>query len=134
MKTCAKHLIVEESHLDELNHVNNVVYLQWVQDIAKEHWFSLAEEPFTEEHFWVVVKHELDYKKQAFLNDEILVITFVESFKGPFSIRCVEFKRGEDLLVKARSNWCLIDRKTERPKRVPQEISDLFIDAETSSA
>lgn len=134
MREYSKTVTVAANHLDELNHVNNVVYLQWVQDMAKEHWFSLAKEPFIEEHFWVVVRHELDYKKQAFLNDEITVTTFVESFKGPFSIRCVEFRRGEELLVKARSNWCLIDQKTEKPKRVPQGIADLFIDAETSSA
>lgn len=116
-----------EDHLDELRHVNNVVYLQWVQDIAKAHWFSLAAKPFTEQHFWVVVKHELEYRKQAFLDDEILATTYVESFKGPFSIRCVEFKKGDDLLVKTRSNWCLIDAATQKPKRVPEEVVGMFL-------
>ena len=127
MGSYSKTLVVEERHLDELNHVNNVVYLQWVQDIAKDHWFAVAKSPFTDEHFWVVAKHELEYKKQAFLNDEITLTTFVESFRGPFSVRCVEFRRGNELLVKARSNWCLIDRKTEKPKRVPEEVAGLFI-------
>lgn len=126
MRSYSKAITVSSEHLDELNHVNNVVYLQWVQDIAKEHWFSLAEKPFTDDHFWVVVKHELEYKKQAFLNDVITITTYVESFKGPFSIRCVEFKRGDELLVKTKSNWCLIDRKTEKPKRVPEEVFELF--------
>lgn len=128
MKQYSKKIIVESSHLDELNHVNNVVYLQWVQDIAKDHWFSLAEEPFTSDHFWVVVRHELDYKGQAFLDDEITATTYVESFRGPFSIRCVDFKKGSELLVKTKSNWCLIDRKTEKPKRVPAEVAGLFMD------
>ncbi|MEQ9231651.1 MAG: thioesterase family protein [Cyclobacteriaceae bacterium] len=127
MKFYSKKITVQSHHLDDLNHVNNVVYLQWVQDIAKDHWFSLAEEPFTSAHFWVVVRHELEYKKQAFLGDEILATTYVESFKGPFSIRCVEFKRGEDLLVKTRSNWCLIDANTQKPKRVPEDIQRLFL-------
>ena len=126
MVTFRKNIIVAKEHLDELNHVNNVVYLQWVQDIAKAHWFSLAKEPFTNDHFWVVVRHELDYKKQAFLADEITVTTFVESFKGPFSVRCVEFRKEDDLLVKTKSTWCLIGRKTEKPKRVPEEIQELF--------
>ena len=127
MKKYSKSIVVGPEHLDDLNHVNNVVYLQWVQDIAKEHWFSLAEEPFTDEHFWVVVRHELDYKKQAFLGDDITVTTYVDSFKGPFSIRCVEFSRKNELLVKTRSNWCLIDRVTEKPKRVPEDVAKVFI-------
>lgn len=129
MNSHSKKIIVAKTHLDDLAHVNNVVYLQWVQDIAKEHWFSLAKEPFTEDHFWVVVRHELDYKGQAFLGDEITATTFVESFRGPFSIRCVEFKKGDTLLVKTKSNWCLIDRKTEKPKRVPIEVASLFMEA-----
>lgn len=127
MKSYSKKITVQSHHLDDLNHVNNVVYLQWVQDIAKDHWFSLAKEPFTLEHFWVVARHELDYKKQAFLGDEIVATTYVESFKGPFSIRCVEFRRGDELLVKTKSNWCLIDKVTQKPKRVPEEIQNLFI-------
>ena len=127
MKSFSKEIIVQHEHLDDLNHVNNVVYLQWVQDIAKDHWFSLAKSPFTDQHFWVVTKHELEYKKQAFLGERITAVTYVEDFKGPFSIRCVEFSRGDELLVKTRSNWCLIDAASQKPKRVPQEISGLFI-------
>ena len=70
---------------------------------------------------------ELEYKKQAFLGEEIQITTYVESFRGPFSIRNVEFKRGEELLVRTSSNWCLIERQSEKPKRVPQEMADLFI-------
>lgn len=127
LKSFSKTITVSEEHLDELNHVNNVVYLQWVQDIAKDHWFSLVEDTFTKDHFWMVVKHELEYKKQAFLGDVLFATTYVESFKGPFSIRCVEFKRGEELIVKTRSNWCMVKRQTEKPKWVPEEVSSLFI-------
>ena len=113
--------------MDELNHVNNVIYLQWVQEISKHHWLSLAKTPFTDQYYWVVVEHELVYKKQAFLGDEITITTFVESFEGPFSIRCVEFKRADEILVRATSKWCLIDKLSNRPKRVPEEIVNLFI-------
>jgi acyl-CoA thioester hydrolase len=126
MISYSKNIVVDASHLDELNHVNNVVYLQWVQDISKEHWFSLVKEPFTSEHYWVVAKHELEYKKQAFMDDKITATTYVEDFKGPFSIRCVEFRKGDELIVKTKSNWCLIDAATQKPKRVPEEILLLF--------
>jgi len=127
MHDYSHNITVRPEHLDEINHVNNVVYLQWVQDIAKAHWFAMAQQPFTDRHFWVVVRHELEYRKQAFLGDSITATTYVESFKGPFSIRCVEFKKEEELLVKTRSNWCLIDAATQKPKRVPPEIIALFL-------
>ncbi len=126
MQTYSRTITVLPEHLDELNHVNNVVYLQWVQDIAKEHWFSKASEDINSDYFWVVVKHELEYKKPAFLNDEIEVTTFVENFKGALSIRCVEFKKGNELIVSARSQWCLIGKKDQKPKRVPREFFTLF--------
>jgi acyl-CoA thioester hydrolase len=126
MQTYTHTITVEHNHLDDLRHVNNVVYLQWVQDIAKAHWFALAKQPFTDQHVWVVVRHELDYRKQAFLGDQIMATTYVESFNGPFSIRCVEFTKNDELLVKTRSNWCLLDVATQKPKRVPDEIVQLF--------
>ena len=127
MKHYSKKLTVSEDHIDELNHVNNVVYLQWVQDIAKEHWFSLAPEKFSKDHFWVVVRHELDYRKQTFLQEEIEVTTYVEEFKGSFSVRCVEFMRGNERLVKAKSKWCLINRTSQKPCRLPVDIANLYV-------
>ena len=127
MNSFSKTITVLPEHLDHLNHVNNVVYLQWVQDIAKEHWFSETSEDINTAYFWVVVKHELEYKKQAFLGDEIIVRTYVEEFKGALSVRCVEFKKGEDLIVSTRSQWCLIGAKDHKPKRVPKGFLDLFL-------
>ncbi|MCP4461156.1 MAG: acyl-CoA thioesterase [Cytophagales bacterium] len=127
MHSYTKTITVEHEHLDELNHVNNVVYLQWVQDIAKEHWFSKTEDDINNMYVWVVVKHELEYKRPAFLNDELSVTTYVEDFKGALSVRCVDFKKGEDLIVSARSQWCMIGAKDQRPKRVPKEIFELFL-------
>ena len=126
MQSYSKTIVVEEPHLDDLNHVNNVVYLQWVQDIAKEHWFSKTTSNINTNYFWVVVKHELEYKKPAFLDDELTITTYVEDFKGALSVRCVDFKKGEDLIVTARSKWCLIGANDHKPKRVPKEFFELF--------
>ena len=68
MESYTKTITVLPEHLDDLNHVNNVVYLQWVQDIAKEHWVSKTTDEMNATYFWVVVKHELEYKKPAFLD------------------------------------------------------------------
>lgn len=119
-------IVVGASHLDELNHVNNVVYLQWIQDVAKAHWFSKTNDVINSSYFWVVRSHHIEYKKQAFAEDRLRVKTFVSNYKGPFSERIVQFYRDEELIVEAKSNWCLIGTAEQKPKRVPAEIQDLF--------
>ena len=121
-----KQITVKKEHLDALNHVNNVVYLQWVQDIAGEHWFEKSSKEFNEAYFWVVLDHFIEYKRQAFLDDVLTVRTYIEKNEGVRSVRMVEFLKADKLVVKAKTNWCLIDRKRQRPCRVPQEINDLF--------
>ena len=113
---------VSENDIDELQHVNNVVYLQWVQDIANQHWNQLKEGYDTSDYVWVVIRHELDYLGQATLGDEILVKTWVGETAGIKSVRHVEFYKNDKVIVKAKTNWCLVDSKTLRPKRITGEI------------
>lgn len=115
-------LTVTKDHIDDLNHVNNVVYLQWVQDIANMHWDTLREGHDTSDYVWVVLRHELDYSGQAVLGDVITVRTWVGETAGIKSIRHVEFYKGEKLLVKTQTFWCLVDSKTLRPKRITGDI------------
>lgn len=125
-----KQITVEAQHLDELQHVNNVVYLQWIQDIAGEHWLSKSTEAFNAAYFWVVLDHFIEYKGQAFLDDILKIKTFVEKNEGVRSVRVVEFYKNEKCIVRAKTNWCLIDRARNRPTRVPKEVDDLFFDKE----
>jgi len=113
---------VTKDHIDELNHVNNVVYLQWVQDIANMHWDKLREGYDTSAYVWVVLRHELNYSGQAILGDVIRVKTWVGETEGIKSVRHVEFYKGEKLLVKTQTFWCLVDSKTLRPKRITGDI------------
>lgn len=113
---------VTRQDIDELNHVNNVVYLQWVQDIANAHWNQLKEGHDTSEYVWVVLRHELDYSGQAGLGDVITVKTWVGETAGIKSVRHVEFYKDNSLLVKAKTFWCLVDAKTLRPKRITGDI------------
>ena len=120
-------MIVSEKDIDHLNHVNNVVYLQWVQDIATKHWNQLKEGHDTSNYVWVVIRHELDYSGQATLNDVIKIKTWVGETTGIKSIRHVAFYKGERLLVKAKTFWCLVDAKTLRPRRITGEILKVLI-------
>ncbi len=117
---------VEKNAIDGLNHVNNVVYLQWVNDISEKHWNILAGQEIKEKYLWVVLRHELDYLNQAFLGDEITVITWVGESSGVKSIRNVYVYKGETILLKARSTWCLLEMKTLRPTRIKEDILSLL--------
>jgi len=120
---------VEVAHLDEHLHVNNVNYVQWVQDIAKKHWETAASKKVLKNYFWVLTSHCIEYKNEAFLNDTIEVKTYVSQHKGAVSIRVVEIynKKTNALLASSETKWCLIDLKTKRPTRITQGISELFM-------
>ena len=113
---------VVTSNIDELNHVNNVVYLQWIQDIANLHWNELKQGVDTAAYVWVVIRHEIDYLNQALLSDTLLAKTWVGKTAGLKSIRHVEFYRNNKLLVKAQTTFCLLHAKSFKPMRITDEI------------
>lgn len=119
---------VAEEDLDELQHVNNVVYVQWIQDIAKEHWEIRATKQLKQDFFWVVIRHEIDYKKEAFLNDEVLIETFVGDTTFVTSERFVNIKNASsgEILVAAKSVWCLLDTTSKRPTKITGDLTRVF--------
>ena len=121
-------ITVTKDDIDELNHVNNVRYVQWVNDAAKRHWQQNTSEEIITNYYWVVLSHNIDYKSSAFLNDILTIKTYVSSFEGVRSIRIVEIynSKTNKLLVKSETNWCLIDANTNRPTRISDKIVNLF--------
>lgn len=128
MKTYTKKYTVKKEDLDELAHVNNVRYVQWIQDIAKEHWQTATSKIIQEAYAWVVVSHHIDYKSAAVLGDEILLKTYVTKSHGATSTRIVEVIHNDTLrlIVKAETNWCLLNIHTKKPARISEEIKQLF--------
>ena len=114
--------IVEEHELDTLHHVNNVVYVQWIQDISTKHWNDLTKNSPDLNFVWVVTRHEIDYKGQAVLGDEITFKTWVGATKGVTSIRHVEIYKGALLLAKAATTWCMLHAKTLKPARITESV------------
>ena len=119
-------LIVKAEDIDRQGHVNNVRYLQWIQDIAVAHWLSRATDQQKAQIVWVVMRHEIDYLRPAFENEEIIVGTWVGEPQGAKWERFTEIRRGEKILVKAKSIWVALDSKTLRPRRVTAEIKETF--------
>lgn len=121
-------LVVQSEHLDEMNHVNNVQYLQWVQDIAKAHWENRAKAEWLEQYAWVALSHHIEYKRPAFLGDEILLQTHVKEFTGVKSHRLVRIRNAKtgDLLTQAVTVWCMLNKETGRPTRVSPDMLEAF--------
>ena len=128
MQVFEKTIIVSKNDLDKLNHVNNVRYVQWVQDIAEAHWLKNATKDILENYFWVLVNHNIDYKNQALLGDELELKTFVSKSEGIYSTRQVEITNqiNGKLIVSSKTKWCLINKKTNKPSRIPKEIALMF--------
>jgi acyl-CoA thioester hydrolase len=120
-------LTVTKSDLDELNHVNNIRYVQWVQNIAKEHWLNNASAEIIRAYYWVMLSHCIEYKSAAFLGDSILIKTFVKKSEGVKSIRIVEiYNNNKTLLASSETTWCLMSSKTNKPARITEDIIKLF--------
>ena len=116
------------SDIDEQNHVNNTVYLRWVQDVATAHWRALASAEAQAAIGWVVLRHEIDYKTPATLDDEIVLRTWVGKATRLTFERFTEIRRKSDrqLLSQARTLWCPIDMQNGRPMRVSAEVRAQF--------
>ena len=119
---------VDASDIDDQGHVNNLVYLRWIQDVAIEHWAVAARPEDQASTRWVVVRHEIDYVKPAVEGDEVVARTWVERWKGATSERHTELERRSDgvILARGRTVWCALDVATRRPKRVTPEMSEPF--------
>ena len=120
------HVLPED--IDEQNHVNNVVYLQWVQEVAYAHWNTLGSEGLRNKYKWVVLRHEIDYHSPALPGDTIIASTWIDAPEGPRQRRYVSIRRQSDhrALTSACTSWCLLDAQTGRPKRVTEEITSVF--------
>lgn len=118
--------IVTEKDIDHLNHVNNVIYVHWVLDAAEKHWNFLSTTEINDTYVWVVLRHEIDYLASAKLNDLITIKTWVANAVGAKSVRFVEILKDDKIIAKATTTWCLLDKKTMKPVRIPSEIKKVF--------
>jgi len=123
---------VIQDHLDDLNHVNNVQYLQWAQEIAKAHWQKINE-IIKDKGVWMVRSHQVEYRLGAFLNDEIKIETHVKNIRGPLSLRIVEFynNKTNQLIVSCKTKWCFVNLASRKPINISTKIQDLFLKEKT---
>lgn len=116
--------------IDFMGHVNNARYLSWVQDAVLSHWRYFAPADAVASRAWVALKHEITYRKPAFLEDTVIARTVLESTKGARAFYHTVIQRGEEVLAEISSSWCCIDAETLRPARIGEEIARIFFPRE----
>jgi acyl-CoA thioester hydrolase len=121
-------IAIHPADIDQLGHVNNVVYLRWVQDAAVAHWTAAAPPADQAALAWVVLRHEIDYRRPAVAGDTVLATTWVGSATRFAFDRHTELTRARDgkVLARARTVWCPIDRATRRRTDVSAEVRARF--------
>ncbi len=117
--------------IDELGHVNNAVWVRWVQNMAGAHWHAQATPDHIEKYIWVVVRHEIDYRGNLKPGESVEGRTWIECPPtGAKFDRHVAFVKDGRTLVQAKTTWAIIDRATQRILRVPKDVTARFLPVE----
>ncbi len=128
MRTYTMLVKVEEADLDELQHVNNIKYVEWIQKVSKDHWLQVAKQNALHDFIWVVREHRITYYSGAKRDDELRIQTGIIHSKGSISTRKVSMRNNktDQLVVSSETDWCLLNAKTMKPTRIPASIENLF--------
>jgi acyl-CoA thioester hydrolase len=123
-------LAVSQEAIDENGHVNNVNYVQWMQDAAVRHYEFIGGVPPMQAlgATWVVRSHQIEYLSPAFIGDEIEVRTWVVNIRRVRSLRRYEFTRKADgrLLSRGETEWVFVEAASGRLLAIPGEVVRLF--------
>ena len=120
-------LDIEPADIDFMGHVNNASYLKWVQEAVLSHWHRIAPPDVANAHLWVALKHEITYRKPAFLDDQLVATVRLERVQRASAFYDTVIKRGEEILAEVKSRWCCLDAETLRPKRVEADVLQHFL-------
>ncbi|RDC59031.1 hypothetical protein HME9302_00208 [Alteripontixanthobacter maritimus] len=118
-------------HIDELGHVNNAVWVQWIQDLATQHWYAAARPQDRDAYIWVVVRHEIDYRGNIRDGESVTGETFIpDGPKGARFGRAVEFRNASGkIVVSALTMWAMLDAVSLRPQRIGADIAAPFLES-----
>jgi acyl-CoA thioester hydrolase len=114
---------VAADDIDELGHVNNAVYLTWVQAAVLGHWRRIVPQDVAAAHLWIALKHEIRYLRPAFLNDHVVVKVALEKYLGARAFYKTMINNGDKVLAEVQSCWCCLDATTKKPVRLARDIA-----------
>jgi acyl-CoA thioester hydrolase len=120
-------ITIEPADIDHMGHVNNAVYLRWVQDAVVRYWEAVAPADAVAQHLWVALRHEISYRRPAFLHDGVVAEVIADRMQGARTFFTTVIKRGEEVLADIESSWCCLDAATLRPARLAGEVAQRFL-------
>ena len=120
-------LTVATSDIDANGHVNNVVYVRWLQEAGIAHWRSKFSEEETRGHSWVVLRHEIDYRRALKVGDEVKALTWVGEPRGPRFDRYVVIEGPDGVCAQGHTEWAMVDSTSMRPLRIPAGVAEPFL-------
>jgi acyl-CoA thioester hydrolase len=118
---------IDAGDIDHMGHVNNSVYLKWVQDAVVRYWEKVAPKEAVCAHLWVALKHEISYRRPTFLEDNVVADVIAERVQGARACFTTVIRRGEEVLAEVKSVWCCLDAATRRPARLARDIVSRFV-------
>jgi acyl-CoA thioester hydrolase len=118
---------IHAEDIDHMGHVNNSVYLQWVQEAVIRYWESLAPPDAVTRHLWVALKHEISYRRPTFLDDVVVADVIAERVEGAKALFTTVIMRGEEVLAEVKSTWCCLDAVSLKPARLARDIVARFL-------
>ena len=113
--------------IDFMGHVNNARYLNWVQEAVIDHWRRFAPAEEVAAKLWVALKHEITYRKPAFVDDQVIASVVLERVEGARAFYATLIRRGEEVLAEVKSSWCCLDAGTRRPVRLAKDVIARFL-------
>jgi acyl-CoA thioester hydrolase len=115
--------------IDELGHVNNAVWVRWIQDMATAHWNAVAAPEHIAAYIWVVTRHEIDYRGNIGLGESVSGRTWIDAApKGAQFDRRVEFTNAAGkAIVRANTTWAMLDKASGRLVRITPQIAAPFL-------
>ena len=113
--------------IDHMGHVNNSVYLKWVQDAVVKFWETVAPADAVGSHLWVALQHQITYRRPAFLEDNVVADVVANGMAGARAMFTTVIKRGEEVLAEVQSTWCCLDAVTKRPARLAVDVVRRFL-------
>jgi acyl-CoA thioester hydrolase len=118
---------IQPTDIDHMGHVNNAVYLKWVQEAVVDYWNSVAPPNAVAQHLWVALKHEITYLRPTFLQDAVVAEVIAEKVEGARAFFTTVLRRGDEVLSEISSCWCCLDAVTKRPARLARDVAGRFL-------
>ena len=120
-------ITIELDDIDFMGHVDNASYLKWVQAAVIDHWVQHTPRRAQASYRWIAIKHEIIYRKPAFLADQLVALLSLDALTGARARYMTAIARGNETVVDVVSSWCCVDARTFRPVRLARDVVELFL-------